>query len=157
MISEHSSSHWQTVWASLFRRKGKEGPHTDEFKMLNPLDRTRIEAKLPRLEEEELPVLASIPFASSWCLLTTRRLFIWNDDIGLNEIGVWDVVNARVDLARLTAQGLTKEQFGVICITTAKGNSLDIRIDPGAPCNGFLSVLMQIARRNRGISALSTG
>lgn len=155
MITEHSSSHWQTVWASIFRRKGKRGPHTDEFRLLDPLDRAKIEAKLPRLEGGELPVLASIPSASSWCLLTTKRLFISSDDTGFNEVGVEDVVNARVDLTRMAAQGLTKEQLGTFRITTTEGVDLDVHVDPGAPCNGFLSVLMQIARRNRSVSAES--
>jgi hypothetical protein len=151
MIIEHSSSHWQTVWASIFRRKGMRGPHTDEFRLLDPLDRARIQANLPRLEGGELPVLASRPSPSAWCLLTTKRLFISKGDTGFNEISVKDIANARIDLEQMAARGLTKEQLSTIRITTAKGLDLQLQTDPGAPCNGLLSVLMQIARRNRSL------
>lgn len=149
MSFDNSPGHRQVVWNSIFQRRGGASLHTNLFEKLGTADQLRIESDAPPPIGDEIRVLASVLPGSGWCLLTTSRLITGEENQGVRDIPVGDIADVRVDLPRVAAKGLTKSRFQNIQVVSASGEQLEVVVEPGPSYNGVLSVLMQIAKRNR--------
>jgi hypothetical protein len=135
-----------TVWAAIYRRKGGGGEHSGIFGELKQPDRDLISENMIPLDGES-PVLASIAKPTTWSLLTTERL-IWRRSERTCSIKLNDLSEVRIDLSRLLVRGIQKNENERIEIHSISGAGDFIEVERGRPLNGFLSVLMHIARRN---------
>lgn len=95
--------------------------------------------------DDESPVLASLLMPDSWTLLTTKRL-IWSLEGITNSLFVTYISEAKIDIVRMTSKRITKNQLDRIQVISSNDQSFSIAVEKGWPCNGFLSVLMHIAR-----------
>jgi hypothetical protein len=146
MISSVSGHRLKVVSSAIFRRRGRPGAHTDIFERLTQQDRDLVLGSIQPLGDE-LPILASITRQGVWCLLTTSRLISARDG-QIDAMPLVELADARVDLGSLQLKGVTKDRNCEVQIVSSKGTRRSIEVEPGAPLNGFLSVLMYVVRLN---------
>jgi hypothetical protein len=146
--SSESAESLRSLWASIFRRKGREGVYTRPFDDLTSQQQKMLTAEL-KLRSSELPVIASITDENNWCVLTTERL-VSSSGNERRDIPLHSVVDVSADLESLRSTGQSKLALETLQIRTEDDEHVIIRFEAGAPLSGIWNVLRNVAARNRG-------
>jgi hypothetical protein len=134
----NTNENLKATWLAIFSRKGAAGANTRPWDSCDNAQRTAVFSDLI-LIKDELPVLLSCASARKCLLLTTHRLIQAGRSIPIEQIsGVEPFEFAR----------RPKSQISELQITTKDGEILRVEADPGAPCLGLWSVLLNISSKN---------
>lgn len=149
-----SAQQLKITCASIFARRGGAGAYTDLFERLGSDQRTQLTGTLS-VRDAEFLVVGGIKSSTDWFLLTTGRL-AWCIDGQCSELPVESVKSVSVDL--LNARGRLQKKFDIdeLIIETFANETLTIKVEPGRPLHGVLSILMHLARRNQNAGTTPT-
>lgn len=128
------------TWASIFRRRGRNGNHTRLFDNLDVGQKYILQREFSSAGTE-LPVVASVQNSANWFVMTTERL-------------VWSIDGNRGEIATRLVEGVMpgtnqrKREMSKLLIKTPYGDHL-IELEPGSPLVGVWSILLHLSGRNR--------
>jgi hypothetical protein len=145
-LGHSQNQRFKSVWTAIFRRRGKSTSNSGAFDELDIAKQHLILASAS-LTDQELPVLGSVPDPETWCLITTGRL-IWSSTGSVRSLDLKGVAEVRMNIDSMRRHGIKRS--GTIDVYAKDGNKFVVKVEPGAPYNGILSVLMHIRNRNLG-------
>jgi hypothetical protein len=101
-----------------------------------------------KVRSDEEPVIGGYENPDNWLMLTTNRL-VWAISGKRNEIDVGMIYDTGPDLLALRRRGKTKQDWDELQILTSTTDQFTVRVEPGPPLFGILSVLKNAAGRSR--------
>jgi hypothetical protein len=132
------------TWASIFRRRGRDGNYTRLFDNLDAEQKNIVQREFSSVGAE-LPVVASVQNSANWFVMTTERL-------------IWSINGNRGEIAISLVEGVMpgtrqrKREMSTLLIKTPFGGHL-IELEPGSPLVGVWSILLHLSGRNRKVIA----
>ncbi len=126
----------------VFEKRGGNGEFTKPFDQLPDSIQSDLLAAAT-LNEEEVPILASVHSASSWVLLTCDRL-LWTVADGVREVSWESIRDATIPVSSMAAlRSKVKLENAILEVATDSG-AVEVVIEPGKPFSGFWNVLKMV-------------
>jgi hypothetical protein len=120
--------------AWVFRKAGAEGAHTREFGRQSVDTQSELR-RLAGIPEDESPAVASFFDATSWNVLTDRRI-VWSHGEPTRSLTFGEVASVTIAAGAL-AHAKDKAKIQELEISSADGARFLLRLDPGPPLIGF--------------------
>jgi hypothetical protein len=144
-LHRSESERLNSLWMSIFRRKGRNGNFT---RLFDAMESSRQNALLSSvtIRESELPVIGSVQDRDNWLLLTTERSVRTIRGERL-EIANENVEDVKSDFKTMQRDGITKAKLHELQLVVA-GEVILVELELGQPLIGVWHILINLRNRN---------
>jgi hypothetical protein len=142
--TDYSSSRRKSLWQTIFLRKGNSSERVSLFEQLCQHTKERLATDHVLGADEEFVLACVITPDMETVLTTDRILYKKPDETG--SIDLSDIQEFRIDPRQMKFGGFSTNIAEIDL--SAKGQR-KIWFEAGAPCIGFVSILLNIVSRNK--------
>ena len=126
----------------MFDKCGGSGEYTKPFLEFTDFVQSELSSQV-KIEENEIPILASFRHSDSWVVLTSDRL-VWREGQTQNVLAWGEIRNATIPESALASVKSTANLSNALLVVSTNSGTVEILMEGGKPFLGFWNVLKMV-------------